>query len=317
MLRRKGSPGAGPSSAVRVTTTMDGSMTISPEAVTEHLVRLGFSSYEARSYVGLLGTGTATGYAVAVATGVPQPKVYETLRRLKERGAVVQIPGRPVRWSAVPPGKLLTNLDQEFSQRLDAARDGLTQLAAETSESGDPQVVWHHFGKDAIVATARQVVQCADTHVYLSGHGPVLAWLAEEITAAATRGVEFTILHFGALPFAVPSGRTFRHATTDGVLRPSARARHLGVVADSRYVLWAIASDGRRWEGLNADDPLLASVVKGYIRHDVFVQRMYQELPNELERRFGPGLLQLADLSAPANHGAGHTDARPDSERSA
>ena len=27
---------------------------------------------------------------------------------------------------------------------------------------------------------------------------------------------------------------------------------------------------------------------------------MYEELPDELERHFGPGLLKLADLSAPA-----------------
>lgn len=279
-------------------------MTTTPEAVTERFVQLGFSPYEARTYVGLLGTGAATGYAVANATGVPQPKVYETLRRLKERGAVVQVSGHPARWSAVPPGTLLENLDQQFGARLDAARASLAQLAAGPTEEGDPHVVWHHSRKDAILTNARQILRTAVTHVYLSGHGAVLEELADEVTAAAARGVEFTILHFGELPFPVPRGRTFRHASTDAVLRPSARARHLAMVADSQHALWAIARDGRHWEGLHADDPLLASVVKGYIRHDVFVQRMYEQLPDELERHFGPGLLQLADLVAPADSSA-------------
>jgi len=276
-------------------------MATTPEAVTERLVQLGFSTYEARTYVGLLGTGTATGYAVANATGVPQPKVYETLRRLKDRGAVVQVSGHPARWSAVPPDTLLEKLDQEFSGRLDAARTGLAELAIGSAAEGEPRVVWHQTRRDAIVANAQAILAAATTHVYLSGHDAVLEQVADEVTAAAARGVEFTILHFGELPFPAPRGRAVRHATTDAVLRPSARARHLAVVADSRHALWAVARDGRRWEGLHADDALLASVVKGYIRHDVFVQRMYEELPDELEQHFGPGLLRLADLSAPAD----------------
>lgn len=279
-------------------------MATTPETVSDRLVQLGFSTYEARTYVGLLGTGTATGYAVANATGVPQPKVYETLRRLKERGAVVQLAGHPARWSAVPPDTLLQHLDEEFSGRLDAARADLAELATGTTVEGEPHVVWHHTQRDAILANARVLLESADTHVYLSGHGAVLEHVAAEVAAAAKRGVEFTILHFGDLPFPAPRGRAVRHATTDAVLRPSARARHLAVVADSRRALWAVARDGRRWEGLHADDPLLASVVKGYIRHDVFVQRMYEELPDELERHFGPGLLQLADLSEPAGPAA-------------
>ena len=55
--------------------------------VAERLTQLGFSQYEARTYVGLLMSDSATGYSVANETGVPQPKVYETLRRLVDRGA--------------------------------------------------------------------------------------------------------------------------------------------------------------------------------------------------------------------------------------
>jgi hypothetical protein len=38
-------------------------------------------------------------------------------------------------------------------------------------------------------------------------------------------------------------------------------------------------------------------VVKGYVRHDIFVQRIYGDLPAELEARYGKGLLSLADVS--------------------
>jgi hypothetical protein len=64
-----------------------------------------------------------------------------------------------------------------------------------------------------------------------------------------------------------------------------------------RWALWALARDGRAWEVMFGEFPLAASLVKSYIRHDLFVQRMYTDLPSELENLYGPGLLELTNLS--------------------
>src|SRR5207237_6611199 len=100
----------------------------STDQVVERLARLGFSLYEARTYVGLLAAGGSTGYSVANVTGVPQPKVYETLRRLVDRGAAVQSGVRPARYTAVPPEVILARLDGDFRERLEAARLGFDRL---------------------------------------------------------------------------------------------------------------------------------------------------------------------------------------------
>jgi sugar-specific transcriptional regulator TrmB len=272
-------------------------VTKSVSSVVDRLVKLGFSVYESRTYVGLLSLGTATGYSVSNETGVPQPKVYETLRRLAERGVVVQTSDRPARYSAVPADTLLERLEEEFAERLRGARD---ELAAVTAGDGsaEPSVVWHYTGLPEIAERARVMLGVAEGHVYLSGRASDLALLADAVAQADARGVEFTILHFGRLPFAAPGGRTFRHASTDAALYPSRQAHHLAVVVDSRESLWAVARDGRNWDAVFSDDPLQASVVKGYIRHDIFVQRIYADLPSELEARYGKGLLRLADVSA-------------------
>src|SRR5438105_11924270 len=103
-------------------------MADSTDQIGERLMRLGFSQYEARTYVGLLMAEGSTGYSVANETGVPQPKVYETLRRLVDRGAAVQSGVRPARYVAVPPQALLEGLAEDFRERLDAARLGLEEL---------------------------------------------------------------------------------------------------------------------------------------------------------------------------------------------
>jgi HTH-type transcriptional regulator, sugar sensing transcriptional regulator len=271
-------------------------VTKSVSSVVDRLERLGFTAYESRTYVGLLILGTATGYSVSNQTGVPQPKVYETLRRLADRGAVIQTSDHPARYSAVPVDALLEHLEQEFADRLRRAREELSAISAGDSNV-EPRVVWRYTGLPAIAERARGMIGAATSHVYLSGRASDLGSVQDAVVDADSRGVEFTILHFGRLPFTAPGGRTFRHASTDSALYPSRQAHHLAVVADSRESLWAVARDGRTWEAVFSEDPLQASVIKGYIRHDIFVQRIYGDLPRELEARYGKGLLALADVS--------------------
>lgn len=267
------------------------------EDVAERLVQLGFSVYEARAYVGLLVTNGATGYRLANETGVPQPKVYEALRRLVDRGAAVPTGERPARYFAVPPSTLLANLEREFDRRLQAARRRLGDLPRAPIEQR-PLVTWMLDNFPAAAQRAEQMIAGAQRRVYLSARTNELEPLAGAVNAAAERGVEFVIVHFGPLPFPRPAGRVVRHASTEGVLYASRRARHLAVAVDSRSGLWMLAHDGRHWEGLYGDTPLFASIIKAYIRHDLFIQRIYADAPAELEARYGPGLLDLNDVSA-------------------
>ncbi|GAA4600732.1 sugar-specific transcriptional regulator TrmB [Actinoplanes octamycinicus] len=97
-----------------------------------HLRELGFSPYEARCYAGLLGAGAQTGYAVAKLTGVPQPKVYETLRRLVARGAAEQIPGPPTRFAAVDPKLLLDRMAGAHAASIAGARAAAAEVERST-----------------------------------------------------------------------------------------------------------------------------------------------------------------------------------------
>jgi len=270
-------------------------------AIAERLVQLGFSQYEARTYVGLLLSGDgATGYGVANGTGVPQPKVYETLRRLVERGAAVQVSERPARYAATAPGVLLGSLEREFHDRLAAARRGLEGLPR--LGVADPPLAVSGIGRfEVAAARAEAAIGRASARVYLHGRSDELRPLAPAVAAASERGVEFVIVHFGPLPFARPRGQVVRHESTEGTLYPSRKSRHLAVVVDSAWSLWALARDGERWEGMHGEGGLMAGLIKTYIRHDLFVQRMYADAPGLFEERYGPGLLRLG--LAPADPG--------------
>ncbi|MGH9300202.1 MAG: hypothetical protein ACRDZT_09820, partial [Acidimicrobiales bacterium] len=70
-------------------------------------------------------------------------------------------------------------------------------------------------------------------------------------------------------------------------------ARHLALVVDGTRVLWALAADGASWEAVTADDSLLAAAIKGYVRHDIYVQQISKDFGDVLAERYGPGLEEL------------------------
>ncbi len=277
---------------------VDNEVSETVEPLVEQLTRLGFTLYEAKAYVGLQVHGEQTGYGLANLTGVPQPKVYETLRRLAENGSIYQTSDKPAVYSAVPAEELLTRLEAEYKQHLKAARADLERLRVRPSEERR-EWVWKQSGLEPVVARARSAIAGATATVYLSGGATALKPLQGTVADAAERGVRFVVLHLGRLPFPVPQGQVFRHASTDGTLFPRHQARHLAVVADSTSALWALARDGKHWQGLYSENETFVSAIKGYIRHDIMVQRIYADMPKELTARYGPGLLELARISSP------------------
>jgi HTH-type transcriptional regulator, sugar sensing transcriptional regulator len=267
------------------------------EPLVEQLIRLGFSQYEARAYVGLLIAGEQTGYGLANATGVPQPKIYETLHRLAERGVVSRTSVKPAHYVAVPAEVLLGDLERDFAGRLRLAREEAERLPAPQAER--PTTSKQRLGTwNQVLAGAIRALDQAAEKVYLSGRSADLKPMAGAVRKALGRGVAFVVIHFGPLPFAIARGSIIRHASTEGSLYASRRAHHLALVADSRATVWAFARNGTAWQGIAESDEVLAAVVKGYIRHDIMIQRIFADLPDQLTDLYGPGLQDLATLAS-------------------
>jgi sugar-specific transcriptional regulator TrmB len=264
--------------------------------VTAALTELGFSLYEARTYAGLIGREPLTGYAIAKETLVPQPKVYETLGRLVDRGVVMKVSGSPAKYVAVPPDRVLTELERTFRQRLATAEFEVSRLRRESVDVQDVRLYRDARSWITVAAAANDLIRSATERLYVSGHDTYLEVLAGEIQAADRRGVRIDILCFGEPPFTLRGGLVIRHSSTDGVVYRHHQARHLAITSDNAAALWALAPEGDKWEAVWADsDPLLTALVKGFIRHDIFAQRMFRDFSAEMVTRYGAGLEGLFD----------------------
>ncbi|GAA2575888.1 helix-turn-helix domain-containing protein [Dactylosporangium fulvum] len=255
------------------------------------LVDLGFSQYEGRTYAGLVGQPPQTGYWVSKETQVPQPKVYETLGRLVERGAIVQVDDKPARFVAVPPQRLLAQMRAAFQHRIATAELEVSRLRATSSEARSVRPYWEADSWESIKETAESFIGDARERLHVSGHTEHLAQLKSTVHAADDRGVRIDILCFGEPPFELSNGFVVRHSSTDKIVYPHHQARHLALAADNEHALWALARDGEDWQAIWAEnDNLLPALVKGFIRHDMYVQRTFGDFSEELIAMYGPGL---------------------------
>ena len=264
--------------------------------VTAALTELGFSQYEARTYAGLIGREPMTGYAIAKDTLVPQPKVYETLGRLVERGAVLQVSDSPAKFVAIPPDRVLSQLERTFRQRLATVELEVSRMHRESAEVRELRLLREARSWIAVVSAANDLIGGAVDRMYVSGHGSYLEALADQIQAADRRGVRTDVLCFGEPPFGLNNGAVIRHSSTDGIVYRHHQARHLAITCDNAAALWALAPEGDKWEAVWADsDPLLTALVKGFVRHDIFAQRMFRDFSAEMVARYGAGLEGLFD----------------------
>jgi sugar-specific transcriptional regulator TrmB len=260
------------------------------------LTELGFSQYEARTYAGLIGREPMTGYAVAKETLVPQPKVYETLGRLVERGAVLQVSGSPAKFVAVAPARVLSELERDFRQRLATVELEVSRMRRESDQVQELRLYKETNSWIEIVSAASHLISGAAERIYVSGHGTYLDALGEAIVSADRRGARIDVLCFGEPPFSLHNGIVIRHSSTDGIVYRHHQSRHLAVTCDTAGALWALAPEGDTWEAVWSDhDPLLTALVKGFIRHDIFSQRMFRDFSTEMLARYGAGLEGLFD----------------------
>ena len=99
---------------------------------------LGLTEYQSKAYLGLLLIGSseskssATAPMIAKQVGIPQPKIYNTLERLEERGLVQSNHERPKKYYALPPSSSLSRLLQSITQKVTKATAQLDELFAKS-----------------------------------------------------------------------------------------------------------------------------------------------------------------------------------------
>lgn len=247
--------------------------------VMTNLTQIGFTEYEAKVYLALLRENPATGYQISKTSNVPRSMVYDALSRLHTRGAVLEsIEDRATLYRPVAPELLLERHEDDHRHLLSNLRQGLNALYT----TNDDERIWTISGQRLALTYAAQMIHEAQNEVLLVLMDEDVAVLTPEIKSASDRGVSVSSLLLGESD--LQYGNVARHPPLESQLQGITDT--LLVVVDSKETL--IASKRKDTVATITRNNHLVLIARQFVWMELFTQRVYAKLGNELLEKLEP-----------------------------
>jgi HTH-type transcriptional regulator, sugar sensing transcriptional regulator len=269
------------------------------------LMKLGFTEYEAKTYMALLQQSPLTGYAVARISGVPRSKIYEVLGSLVERGDVMVSYGDSVQYSPKQPRELIDNRRLTFEQQLTEAQKGLDGIRNQNIPN---DLIWDIRGSDEIFYRLVEVIGRAEKQILLQVWEEDASKVRDALVLAAQRGVVITVVAYGTLDF--PFASVYLHEPGGDEISKEYGGRWIILSVDGKEIVAGIVSMGKESRAAWSSHLGIVMPITEQIKHDLYIAEMLQKHREALETSFGPSLKDLREKFGPPT-----TVYRPDQEK--
>ncbi|HPN08528.1 MAG TPA: helix-turn-helix domain-containing protein [Syntrophales bacterium] len=258
------------------------------QATVDALNNMGLTVYEAKTYLTLLQKHPSHGHEISRRSGVPGPKIYETLSRMVQKGLVAVLNTDPQMYSPLPYQEFLTRKSNEFQvteQLLAANLEKISMPAVDIT-------LWQLTNHDVLIAKARDLIDGAKKAVLTSMWPPQGRLLEKSLAAARQRGVAIVSIQFEQEVIEV--GKVFRHVQVDTVY--DRHSGELTMVVDESVGLFMSRPPDREWNGFWTTNPGVVKLMTNYIRHDIYSNKLIYRFEKAVKEEFGEQLQELLNL---------------------
>lgn len=258
----------------------------------ETLKKYNFTEYEAKVYVALLKQQPMNGNEIAILSGVPNSKVYETVNKMVERKIVYAVSdGSPKKvYIPLPYDELLITLESDFEQDNAFLHDFFDSLSREKNTTWSE--LYQIDGYSASLDTLRELINIAESSIYLSCWNNEMEAMIVELGEAHKRGIKIVSIAFDEIEHTVP-WRHFEHHK--GSFTNTKHIGELSCVLDEQRV-FILHSTAKRSHSIISSHTALSQTAINYIRHDIYINRVGKDFGEELIQRYGPELEKLLDI---------------------
>jgi HTH-type transcriptional regulator, sugar sensing transcriptional regulator len=259
------------------------------------LQSFGLTQYEAKAFMALVSTGSASAYQISKVSGIPRARIYDILESLIDRGLVMaeETNNGGKTYQPLPVDAFLEQQKRIWTSSFEAASLGLKQL-----ESRQPQRENHLStikGTEGILSFCRTLIQGASNQILLSMWSPMydelLPYLQERVDKGCRiRGIVFEVDE--------PLDGLYCHRRNE-YMASLARDKWFILSVDSQELLYGHSAEQSK-NAFYTDDPVHLFLLEDYIWHDVLVNRLVEKgeqkqlddwiLP-EMEHFFGQKML--------------------------
>lgn len=226
--------------------------------------QLGFSSYEAKAYYALIQKSPSNGYEISKTARIPPAKIYETLKRLKNKGAVIGSNTDPVKYYPVPTEVLLSKLKQDYATRFEDLEVRLKQVRP----LPDIDLTLNLTGYKSVVGKIIDVIDKTSQFLLLSVWPKEAALVKDHALDAEKRGVKVVAGLFGSYDMGCQN--TINLETCGSSSKKRLGKRLTVVVGDDREVVIGEVNEKGETVGVWATTPGIVLVAKEYIKHDIW-----------------------------------------------
>ncbi len=259
------------------------------------LKQLGFSSYEAKAYIGLLEHQPVGAYELAKRTQIPTSKIYETINKLLNRDVIQfsepDCADNPT-YVALPAEDLTDRLNQQISQKTRA----LLPLLQPLQHNRAPDLIWPISEMDMLQEKTLGILASAERCILISCWPEELHWLREPLQAAEIRGLDIALVHFGQPQQKI--GATYHHPA-EKTLYSEKGGRGLTLVTDSSQVVIANIRENGEVDACWSRNRAFVTVAEDYVKHDVYITKVTKDLSTEVVRRYGSDYEKLRNIYNP------------------
>lgn len=147
-------------------------------------LNVGLSKYVITAYKSLLALHPVNGSQLSRNSGIPRARIYDVLRTLKAKGFVVE--SSQGMYTPIPSEELIQRLRHDHEAALSALE---SDFEAAEQEAGT-DVIWRIKGHVAAMGKAKEMVQAAETEIYVRISPEEAVYLDEYLKAAELRGVQ-------------------------------------------------------------------------------------------------------------------------------
>jgi sugar-specific transcriptional regulator TrmB len=203
--------------------------------------RFDLNEYEIDAYLAVLEHGQLSASEIADRTEIPQPRVYDTVRSLAERGLVTLQESRPIQVLAVDPQEAFADVHDSLEALISDLEARYTEPARET---GAVSLI---KSRSSILRYVEAVIEAAEYELVCSLTPDLLERYESELAAKREAGVTIELLVTPAAE--APSTEEFEYRS----VATRARARRgittpVLAVADGNYSVYA-TQDAIAWDG--------------------------------------------------------------------
>ncbi|SFC01042.1 Sugar-specific transcriptional regulator TrmB [Halobiforma haloterrestris] len=194
--------------------------------------RFNLGEYEIDAYLTVLEQGQLTASEIADRTEIPQPRVYDTVRSLSDRGLVELRESRPMKVVAIDPAEAFDDVQSSLEQMIDELE------ARYTAPARDTEAVSLVKSRSTILRYFEEVIDSAEYELSLSLTPDLLTRFEDQLEAAVDAGVSVDLIVTPASEAPAPEEFDYLSVAT------TARARRgittpVVAVADGNYSVYA------------------------------------------------------------------------------